>query len=362
VLNRAKADIERSIANVESMLNDIMDFSREVRLETKPCFLNAVFDYSIRQTAQIYPHTDVNFSYDVCHTYKPFADDERFARVCTNVILNAIEAVTIMDKKVKGSIYISSKDLIKNDKRFVEIIIANNGPKFRQEDLVNLFTPFFTKGKKEGTGLGLASAYKIVNLHEGTITARNMDVNKAMELGWDRDEGVEFIIDIPASDEHDKIKTDILPKNIKEVALVESKRDRDKIDTIIDKLYQKQKQFKVLLLEDEALYRASVKNTVRKNENLTKMLVLYDVSTVEEALELIKQEDITHAIVDIDLGQARNGFDFIKEIKDKHPQILCMVHSNRHLEKDRIRAKKLGVKAYVPKPLSIEHLVLFLSE
>ena len=34
---------------------------------------------------------------------------------------------------------------------------------------------------------------------------------------------------------------------------------------------------------------------------------------------LIKKEDIPHAIVDIDLGSAKNGFDFLQEAKNQFP-------------------------------------------
>ena len=117
----------------------------------------------------------------------------------------------------------------------------------------------------------------------------------------------------------------------------------------------------MLLLEEEALYRASIKDIVKKNSNLAKTLTIYDASTVEEALSITENKNITHAIAAIDLGQTKNGFDFIKEIKEKHPEVSCMVHTNRHLAEDNIKAKELGVKAYVPKPLSIDHLVLFLA-
>ncbi|MBN1114024.1 MAG: response regulator, partial [Oligoflexia bacterium] len=46
----------------------------------------------------------------------------------------------------------------------------------------------------------------------------------------------------------------------------------------------------------------------------------------------------------------------------KYPDLKSMVHSNRYYDKDRKTAKNLGAKIFAPKPLNIEHLVLFLDD
>ncbi|MCX6112475.1 MAG: hybrid sensor histidine kinase/response regulator, partial [Proteobacteria bacterium] len=326
LLNSAKVDIEKAIANVESMLNDIMDFSRGVKVEVNANSVLKLLDFSIRQTAQAYQYANISLEYDIQNKQKPLVDDERLTRVFGNIISNAIEAITIIGQKERGNIFISSNDVKIEDRYFVEIIIANNGPPFDEKDIPNLFESFFTKGKRKGTGLGLASAYKIVMLHDGIIKARNIDINKTKLLNWQQNEGVEFIIDIPASNEKEQKESISLPNNIKDAVFVELKRNTTEIDKLIERFSQKQKNFKVLLLEDEALYRASVKNIIKKNENLNKMLTLYDVTTVEEGLDVIMQEEITHAIVDIDLGDVMDGFGFIKKIKNNYPNISCMDH------------------------------------
>ncbi|HOK07734.1 MAG TPA: ATP-binding protein, partial [Syntrophales bacterium] len=46
--------------------------------------------------------------------------------------------------------------------------VADTGCGMSEEDLSNLFNPFFTK-KQYGTGLGLTQVKKIVDLHDGTL-------------------------------------------------------------------------------------------------------------------------------------------------------------------------------------------------
>jgi DNA-binding NarL/FixJ family response regulator len=82
---------------------------------------------------------------------------------------------------------------------------------------------------------------------------------------------------------------------------------------------------------------------------------------VEDAIKLLQTEKITHSILDIDLGEIKNGFDFLAEVQNKYSNLKCMVHSNRHLDKDREKAKSMGAKMFVSKPLDIEHLAMFLA-
>ena len=54
----------------------------------------------------------------------------------------------------------------------VIIIISDTGTGIREEDRAKIFEPFFTtKSIGQGTGLGLATAYGIVKMHKGQITA-----------------------------------------------------------------------------------------------------------------------------------------------------------------------------------------------
>lgn len=349
-LETAKQDVEKAIVNVQSMVDDIMDFSREVKLETSPTQLTSVLDFTIRQTMQSYPDPDITLHYSLDATKKPLLDDERASRVLANIIGNAVEAITVIGKSDTGIIDISTKDLQKDDKFYIQLIIANDGPMFPNGVEKNLFESFYTSGKKKGTGLGLASAKKIVNLHEGDIFARNKRNGN----------GVEFIMTFPASGELDKGNSCDLPNSSKEVFT--PKKDSNKIESLLSGLSTSNNVIKVLLLEDEALYRAWVKNLINSNAELQKLVVLYDAHSVEDALMLVKSENITHAIVDIDLGATKNGFNFLDDIKSIAPNIKSLVHSNRTIKETRAKAMELGAKAFVPKPLPLESFLEFISD
>lgn len=351
-LEQAKLNINKSIKHVETMLSDIMDFSRDVKLEVQPHSIINILDFSIRQAAQNHPNANIEFIYNINNTFEPLVDEERMSRVLVNILGNAMEAIHDLGKKQIGTIDISIHNSNLNNGKFISLTIGNNGPALKEEDIPKLFESFFTKGKKKGTGLGLASAQRIVTLHNGTIISRNKKDK----------EGVEFEINIPSSEHLETGHSSILPSNIKDTMFVKLIKDYSEINSLVRNLSKEANKYKVLLLEDEVLYRASVRNTIKRNEDLDRILTLYEVQTVEEATKLIDKEEITHAIVDIDLGEIKNGFDFLEEVKTWHPNLNCMVHSNRCIDEDKEKAKRLGAKAFVPKPLSIEHLVMFLSD
>ncbi|MGJ7044758.1 ATP-binding protein [Thermoanaerobacterium thermosulfurigenes] len=63
---------------------------------------------------------------------------------------------------------------IKKIKDYVEVKIKNDGRKFTEEELKNMFERFY-KGDEGETGLGLAITKAIIEWHEGTIEAFNTD-------------------------------------------------------------------------------------------------------------------------------------------------------------------------------------------
>lgn len=71
-------------------------------------------------------------------------------------------------------------------KDFVEIKISDTGKGIAEENINKIFDPFYTTKGQEGTGLGLAVSWGIINNHNGTIKVTSM-------LG----EGTEFTIMLP---------------------------------------------------------------------------------------------------------------------------------------------------------------------
>ncbi len=92
-----------------------------------------------------------------------YANAGKIQQVFTNLILNARDAMN-------GGGTINLLTAVENDKIVVEV--SDTGEGIESENLKKIFDPFFTtKGVGNGTGLGLAVSYGIVQEHAGTITA-----------------------------------------------------------------------------------------------------------------------------------------------------------------------------------------------
>ncbi|HBR56348.1 MAG TPA: hypothetical protein DEA22_02570 [Blastocatellia bacterium] len=91
-----------------------------------------------------------------------FGNGGKLQQVFTNLVLNARDAMF-----AGGSITLSTAETTEGE---VEIVVSDTGEGIDPENLGKIFDPFFTtKGVGNGTGLGLAVSYGIVQEHAGSI-------------------------------------------------------------------------------------------------------------------------------------------------------------------------------------------------
>lgn len=106
------------------------------------------------------------------HNIYVIIDPEQMKRVINNIIGNAVK---YMDKK-RGIINVR----IHEKEEVVEIEVEDNGKGISKESLPHIFERFYRgdtsrNSSTGGTGLGLAIAKKIIEEHNGTITARSKE-------------------------------------------------------------------------------------------------------------------------------------------------------------------------------------------
>jgi signal transduction histidine kinase len=92
------------------------------------------------------------------------ADGNQVRGVLSNLVKNAVEAMTEGGKLTIRTLYVGS-----GTTSSVRVEIVDSGPGIREDIRDKIFDPYFTT-KTRGTGLGLALAYRIIEDHKGSIT------------------------------------------------------------------------------------------------------------------------------------------------------------------------------------------------
>jgi signal transduction histidine kinase len=152
--------IERDVGYSNNIVNDLLEYSREIRLELTETCPKAMLKDSLA-LVKIPPNVQIlDFTDD-----KPVmkADVDKMKRVFVNLVKNSIEA---MPKG--GTLTVKSKEA----KGRTEITLADTGAGIPKDSLDKLFSPLFTT-KAKGMGFGLAICKRVVEAHGGRISAES---------------------------------------------------------------------------------------------------------------------------------------------------------------------------------------------
>ncbi len=158
--NGAISSALRGVARIESLVNDLLLFSREETYDT------GIVDVPplVREAVAIdIPEWTGAVEIAVPHGLTVRGDREKLRRVLSNGIRNAVQAMA-----ERGVLRISAT----NEGPWVSLRIEDDGPGIPEEELPRLFSPFHTT-KTDGTGLGLAYSKKAVEGMGGRIDLSN---------------------------------------------------------------------------------------------------------------------------------------------------------------------------------------------
>ncbi len=165
----------------KSLTEQLLAFSRQTPARKRPLDLNAeirsVFQW-LRRTLPRMIRVELDLAEDL---WPVRADPSQIGQVLMNLAVNARDAMP-----EGGVLAVRTRNAPVEEQdprgvppelglgRFVEVSVSDTGQGIPPDALEHIFEPFFTtKGVGEGTGLGLATVYGIVQEHGGAVTCES---------------------------------------------------------------------------------------------------------------------------------------------------------------------------------------------
>ena len=171
--------IRRNAERISSLIDNFLNSARPVTSELKLQPIEEVIKEAINHCADRLQLLNIDLKTSgLDENNRCQIDRERFQIALSNIVLNAIEAMSESDDP---QLEVSVKRLNGN----IAIEITDNGSGMDQETKENLFTPFYSN-KQGGLGLGMTNVKNILNEHDAKI-----------EVVSEPDQGTTFTILIP---------------------------------------------------------------------------------------------------------------------------------------------------------------------
>lgn len=171
----------KETSRLNKVVTNFLAFAKPAKPELLPCSIEEVLDHVINLIKAEMEKNNISLEMDTDKDLPEIQGDaQQLQQVFLNLSLNAIQAMA-----EGGKLTIK----VKKEKKHMEIIFQDRGTGISKDNIHKLFTPFFST-KKTGTGLGLATSYRIIENHNGSISVES-ELNK----------GSVFKIELPLNSE-----------------------------------------------------------------------------------------------------------------------------------------------------------------
>ncbi len=162
------------IDRIAKLVNSLLQIARGKKSEhAQPILLNAVIDdikTLLNHELEI-KHIDFKISLDRDYIVK--AESGPLSQVFLNLLVNAVHAIEserLTGRQTDHSITLAADEY--GDK--IRIKVQDTGCGIKSEHISQIFKPFFTtKDIGQGSGLGLATSFKLISSWDGTIAVKS---------------------------------------------------------------------------------------------------------------------------------------------------------------------------------------------
>ncbi|RZQ54416.1 hypothetical protein C1E23_03755 [Pseudoalteromonas phenolica] len=168
-----KSSVE-GLERVKAIVADLSTFSRMDNDELEPIDVTKVINKSLNMVSNEFKYKH-HIETDLLESATILGIESKLQQVFINLFVNAKQA---MDEG--GTLFVHCY----RERTKIIVRVKDQGKGIPQENLKEIFTPFFTtKAPGEGTGLGLSISYSILQQH-----------NAKVEVLSESDKGTEFVI------------------------------------------------------------------------------------------------------------------------------------------------------------------------
>ena len=184
---------ESETSRCSKIVSNLLAFSRKSDLEISAVDVVDLLERCIMLSQHKLMLTNIQIHTDFASEIPAvWGDDDQIQQAIINLIFNAIDAMPD-----GGALYISSTFIADQD--LVEIKVTDTGRGIADEDLQQIFDPFYsTKTEGKGLGLGLSVVYGIVDRHKGKIRVKSK-INQ----------GTEFTVVLPTANRQELRRHDV---------------------------------------------------------------------------------------------------------------------------------------------------------
>ena len=167
----------REVDRVNHLIEQLLDLSRPAELDLAPVNIHEVLEDVLLLETQTIGDKELHLKKWFDPSLPPIRGDRaRLTQVFLNLVKNAFQAMTrgtlVVTTRLETDYHVREHGTATN--RFIWVDLADQGGGIREEDLPHIFSPFFTT-KNDGTGLGLATCYRIIKEHGGTIRVESTE-------------------------------------------------------------------------------------------------------------------------------------------------------------------------------------------
>jgi nitrogen-specific signal transduction histidine kinase/CheY-like chemotaxis protein len=353
-------DIDRIISSVNGMIKDVMELGSTAGMVlTEPAHPESLLVLALGDVIRIHPQCRVDFAYDFQHHFRVMANSDKIMRVITNIIENAVHAMN-----GQGKMWFHTADQMEERGSFIRFCIGNSGSFIARHELTTLFEAFYTKGKKEGHGLGLAIAKKIIEAHGGKIWCDSSP-----------ERGVEFFFTLPAEKTRCEKREIELPCDSR--FLLNTYKQEGVSSALYNESFEPSivncesqisdycaflgRPLRIAIIDDESIYRSSLREMLKKPGGADDKIEVLLYNGAEDFFESFSCGSYDFIICDIDLGRgSMDGYEVVTMVRKQDAQVKICIHSNRNMPEDYRLAISCGAQAFLPKPISRILLLKFI--